>query len=76
MIPAIEAIKAVSRGDLVTCTKEEYYEVRKALQDFAGKSIDSGDVFRANIALSEVQRLDIRFDFWSNHPSNEEHDNG
>ena len=57
-----EAVSAVYAGNLVECTKEEYRrEVRQALQDFAGKSIDGGDGLRATIALREVGRLDQTF---------------
>lgn len=58
-----EAIDAVYNGRLVECTKEEYPEIRRALQDQAGKWIDDGQGVRAVIALQEVQRLDTLHDF-------------
>jgi hypothetical protein len=58
-----EAIDAVHNGNLVQCTKEEYPEIRRALQDQAGKWIDGGQGVRAMIALQEVQRLDKLHDF-------------
>lgn len=59
-----EAVSAVYSGNLVTCTKEEYVnEVRRALQDFAGKCADNGDGLRMSIALQEVKRLDALLDF-------------
>jgi hypothetical protein len=58
-----EAIQAVYHGRLVECTADEYPEIRRALQDQAGKQIDGGDHLRAQIALMEVQRLDTVHDF-------------
>lgn len=53
-----EAINAIYNGNLVECTKEEYPEIRTALQDKAGKMVDSGDGLRAMVMLEEVRRLD------------------
>lgn len=53
-----EAIRAVHSGLPVQCTAAEYPEIRKALQEQAGKWIDHEDHVRAHIALSEVKRLD------------------
>lgn len=58
-----KAISAVYTGKLVECTKEEYPQVRSALQDQAGKWIDGGDGMRAGMALNEVKRLDAKFEF-------------
>ena len=57
-----EAVAGVHQGMPVKCTKEEYeWEIRNALQDFAGKCIDYNDAVRAQIALQEVKRLDEKF---------------
>lgn len=56
-----QAVQAISGGSLVECTKEEYPEIRKALQEFAGKQIDNGQDIYAMIALEEVRRLDNYF---------------
>lgn len=54
-----EAVAAVYSGNLVGCSKQEYHtEVREALHHFAGKCVDRDDGVRAQIALSEVKRLD------------------
>ncbi|MBU0977319.1 MAG: hypothetical protein KKD18_02805 [Nanoarchaeota archaeon] len=58
-----EAIQAISTGQLVDCTKEEYPEIRKAIQDYAGKQIDNGQDIYAQIALMEIKRLDDKLDF-------------
>ncbi len=58
-----EAVKAISKASLVDCTKEEYPEVRKALQEYASKQIDNGQDIYAMIALEEVKRLDAYFDY-------------
>lgn len=57
-----EAISAIYNGNLVDCTKEEYPEIRTALQEFAGERIDAGDGIRGQIVLMEVQRLDKKFE--------------
>jgi len=56
-----EAIQMVSQAWLVECTIEEYPEIRKALQEYAGTQIDNGQDIYAQIALSEVKRLDNQF---------------
>ena len=56
------AVNAVQTGNLVHCTREEYTEVRAALQEFAGRMADQHKNVPAQIALMEVQRLDARFD--------------
>lgn len=56
-----EAINAIYNGSLVECTKEEYPEIRNALQDKAGKMVDGGDGLRAMMMLEEVRRLDSLF---------------
>jgi hypothetical protein len=56
-----DALSAVCTGNLVSCTAEEYKEIRDALQDQAGRWIDAGDGLRAMIALEEVKRLDNEF---------------
>ena len=53
-----EAINAIYNGKLIYCTKEEYPGIRKALQDKAGKLIDTGDPLRSMMMLEEVRRLD------------------
>ena len=54
-----QAIEAVSRGNLVKCSKEDYHsEVRTALQKYASEMIDDGQDIYAQIALNEVKRLD------------------
>ena len=58
-----QAIDAVSKGHLVKCTKEEYPEIRKALHEYSGKLIEGKQDIYAQIALSEVRRLDDFFDF-------------
>jgi hypothetical protein len=58
-----EAIDAVYQGKLVACTRDEYPEIRRALQDKAGQWIDQGQGVRATIALQEVARLDTLHDF-------------
>ena len=45
-------------GKCIICTKEEYKNVRQWLHEISGEFIDSGDCFRAQIALNEVKRLD------------------
>lgn len=57
-----EAVSAVYQGKLVECSEEEYrLEVRNALQEYAGKCIDTGEGLRAMMALEEVKRLDRRY---------------
>ena len=57
-----EAINAIYQGNLVKCSSEEYHkEIRTGIQAQAGKWIDVGDPIRAMIALSEVKRLDTKF---------------
>lgn len=58
-----QAIQAIERGNLVTCTAEDYPDVRKAIQDQAAKWIDACDLTHIAIALSEVKRLDREFDY-------------
>lgn len=55
------AICAVEMGRLVDCEAADWPEVRRALQDQAGKWLDWGDDMRAQVALCEVQRLDSKF---------------
>lgn len=57
MIPQ-EAILAVYYGKPVDCAPEDYPEIRRAIQDQAGKWIDQGQDIRAVIALREIERLD------------------
>lgn len=58
MTPKQKAIADVYEGRLVRCAKEEYPEIRSALQEAAGRWIDAGQTPRAVIALEEVKRLD------------------
>lgn len=58
MNPKQEAIANVYNGKTVSCTKEQYPEIRTALQEAAGRWIDAGQDIRAVIALEEVKRLD------------------
>ena len=51
----------VMSGTLVNCTQAEYLYVRCYLQNFAGESLDNGQIIHAHIALSEVKRLDAKF---------------
>jgi hypothetical protein len=53
-----EAVTKVMLGQLVDCTKEEYPIIRYTLQQHAGRWIDQGQNVYAQIALSEVRRLD------------------
>lgn len=60
--PAEVAVSNVYVGTTVICSESEYRsEVREALQNFAAKSINSGDHTRAQIALCEISRLDKKF---------------
>ena len=56
-----EAINAIYNGRFIDCTKQEYPEIRTALQDKAGKMVDLGDGLRAMMMLEEVKRLDKVF---------------
>jgi hypothetical protein len=59
-----QAIDAISKGNMVFCTKEEYQtEIRTAIQDQAGKWINEGDNVKSIIALQEVKRLDALFEY-------------
>lgn len=59
-----EIKQTVMNGKCIDCTKDEYHQfVRKGLQDFAGESIDNGQVIYTQIALNEVKRLDKKFKF-------------
>ena len=53
-----EAINSIYQGKLIECSKEEYPEIRTALQKKAGELVDSGDGLRAMMMLEEVKRLD------------------
>lgn len=55
---AEQAVAATYQGNLVKCTPDDYPAIRTALQDHAGKMIDTGDGLRAMIALEEIRRLD------------------
>lgn len=58
-----EAISEIYKGNIVTCTHDEYVGgLRTAIKDQAGKWIDGKDHLRAMVALEEVKRLDIFFD--------------
>lgn len=49
-------------GDTVDVSEEDYQKwARSAIQDIAGKFIDTGEGLRGMIALQEVRRLDIKF---------------
>ena len=52
---------SVMTGNLVNCSAEEYPDVRRYLQEFAGESVDSGQIIYTQIALNEVARLDKKF---------------
>ena len=58
MNPKQQAIADVYNGKLVSCTKEQYPEIRSAIQESAGRWIDAGQDIRAVIALEEIKRLD------------------
>jgi hypothetical protein len=51
----------INTGSPISCSKEEYPEVRKLLHDIASSYADENDVVRMHIALSEVKRLDQKF---------------
>jgi len=53
-----EVKQIIMKGSTVSCTSEEYPDVRRYLQEIAGESIDTGQSIYAAIALAEVQRLD------------------
>ena len=52
----------VMSGNLVECSQEEYPDVRRYLQEFAGESVDNGQIIYTQIALNEVRRLDAKFE--------------
>ena len=55
--------QAVMSGNLIDCTQEEYQNfVRRYLQEFAGESIDNNQIIYTTISLSEVKRLDEKFE--------------
>jgi hypothetical protein len=57
-----DRLSALYEGNPVQCTADEYHNgLRSAIQDFAGKMIDSGQDIRAIIALEEVRQLDAKF---------------
>jgi hypothetical protein len=58
-----EAIQAVYHGRPVQCTVDEYPEIRRALQEQAGRWIDGGDHIRSRIALHQIVTLDHIHDF-------------
>lgn len=59
-----EAIAAIYKGGFVTCTREQYVlALRRSIQEQASKWLDSNDGVRAMIALQEVKRLDVKFNF-------------
>ncbi len=60
---ARQALDSIYRGSLVECSREEYPEVRRTLQEYAGRWIDQQQLLRALIALREVVRLDKEFGF-------------
>jgi hypothetical protein len=53
-----QAIDNVHNGKPVECSADEYRMIRPALQDAAATWINQGQEMRAQIALSEVRRLD------------------
>ena len=53
-----QALSAIHNGQLAQCSKEDYPEIRNALQGKAGEMVDSGDGLRAMMMLNEVKRLD------------------
>lgn len=58
-----EQVKAViMAGNLIDCSTEEYPDVRRYLQEFAGESVDNGQPIYTMIALNEVKRLDKKFE--------------
>ena len=56
-----DAIDAVRNGKLVECSAAEYPEIRTALHEQVGKWVDWGDTVRAQIGLSEIKRLDMKY---------------
>jgi hypothetical protein len=59
----VDIKNAIHSGNLVSCTAEEYRDVRNQLHGLAGMYADQDDAVRMGIALSEVKRLDSLFDF-------------
>jgi hypothetical protein len=56
------AIKSIEEGKMVVCIKSDYHShVRNGILEYAGKCIDSKDGAHAQIALSEIKRLDEMF---------------
>jgi hypothetical protein len=53
-----EAINAIKNGNLVVCSVSEYPDIRRALHEFAGSSLETDQDIYAQIALSEIKRLD------------------
>jgi len=51
----------ILRGQVVQCSKENYREYRRALQEVAANMVDTNQDVYANIALNEVRRLDRKF---------------
>lgn len=52
------------RGLIILCDEAEYRGgLRGKIQDAAAKWLDHGEPMRAQIALSEVKRLDERFNY-------------
>lgn len=59
---SIRAITAIEKGNQIVCTKDEYFQsVRNAILTQAGKWIDGNDAVRAQMALTEIERLDKLF---------------
>jgi len=62
MLTKEEVKQTIYKGDLIDCTSEEYHlAIRRYLHECAAAFLDADDHVRAQIALSEVARLDRIF---------------
>lgn len=53
--------QSIETGNIVECKKDEYSTVRMDLHTLVGEFIDTNQVIKAQIALSEIKRLDKKF---------------
>lgn len=66
-----EAVAAAYSGRLVTCSLDEYPSIRSALEAYAARCVALNDHIRAQIALSEVRRLDAKHEAAATPPTQE-----
>ena len=52
-----EAVKTIKLAGIIECTKEQFPEIKAALQKYAAQQIDFGQDIYAIIALNEIKRL-------------------